>query len=243
MARASTFNWSQLDRQTLFDITYELQDRLVGQKLSVKKFHDTVIRHLKLYFPIKGSRQKDPTIENSWVYVGGAYYSSLDADKDTSIEISLAYNPADKHITMTRRRFCRFCIGIADTILHEIIHMRQFRKRRFKTLPGYQSTASRAEQRQEQEYLGDNDEIDAYSFNIACELYEKFNGNQKLIVNYLNENQKYTRRRHNSWRMYLKAFGHDHKHPILRRVKKRVIYYLPKAEHGKPFRSCDWISR
>lgn len=243
MVRTSAFNWSQLDRQTLFNITYELQDRLVGQKLSVKKFHDTVIRHLKYYFPIKGSRQHDPTVENSWVYVGGAYYSSLDEDKDTSIEISLAYNPADTHITMTSKRFYRFCIGIADTVLHEVIHMRQFRKRRFKALPGYQSTASRAEQRQEQEYLGDNDEIDAYSFNIACELHEKFNGNQKAIVNYLNENQKYTRRRQNSWRMYLKAFGHDHKHPILRRVKKRVIYYLPKAEQGRPFRSCDWISR
>lgn len=243
MSKTSSFDWSQLDRQTLFDVAYELQDKLVGQSLPVKKFHDTVIRHLKTYFPIKGSKMLDSTVEKSWVYVGGAYYSSLDEDKDKCIEVSLVYNPKDKHITLTNRRFYRFCIGIADTLLHEIIHMRQFRKRKFKTLPGYQSTASRAKQRQEQEYLGDNDEIDAYSFNIACELYEKFNGNQKLIVNYLNEDQKNLRRRHNSWRMYLKAFGHDHKHPVLRRVKKRVIYYLPKAEQGRPFRSCDWITR
>ncbi len=243
MNRTSSFNWSQLDRQTLFDISYQLRDKLVGQTLSIQKLHDTVIRHLKQYLPIKGSKLLDQTVEKTWVYVGGCYYSSLDEDRERSIEINLAFNPKDKQIVMTSRRFSRFCISIADTLLHEIIHMRQFRKRKFKSLPGYQSTASRTKQREEQEYLGDNDEIDAYSFNIACELFEKFNGNQRKIVNYLNEDQKNTRRRHNSWRMYLKAFGHDHKHPVIRRVKKRVMYYLPKAQAGKPFRSCDWINR
>jgi hypothetical protein len=243
MAKASSFDWSQLDRQTLFDVAYQMRDRLVGQSLPVKKFHDTVIRHLKSYFPIKAAKTFDIKVEKTWVYVGGCYYSDLDAEREHSIEINLAYNPKDKNITITARRFSRLCVSIADTLLHEIIHMRQFRKRKFKALPGYQSTASRAKQRLEQEYLGDNDEIDAYSFNIACELNEKFNSSQRKIVNYLNEDQKNLRRRHNSWRMYLQAFGHNHRHDVIQRVKKRVIYYLPKATAGKPFRSCDWIGR
>lgn len=243
MARAASFNWSQLDRQTLFDIIYMLRDTVVGQQMPVQKFHDTVIRHVKSWLPIKAAKHKDPKVNRTWVYVGGSYYSGDDQDKLTSIELCLAYNPKDKNITMTPRRFSRFCIGFADTILHEVIHMRQFRKRKFKNLPAYASTASRTKQREEQEYLGNNDEIDAFAFNIACELEDKFRGNYKKIINYLNEDQKGLRRVHNSYRMYLQAFGHDHNHPVIQHVKKRVVYYLPKAKLGRPFRSADWINR
>jgi hypothetical protein len=45
--------------------------------------------------------------------------------------------------------------------------MRQFRRRNFKQLPDYASNAEKSEIREEQEYLGCKDEIDAYSFNIA----------------------------------------------------------------------------
>ena len=134
------------------------------------------------------------------------------------------------------------CTTIADTLLHEIIHMRQFRRRNFKQLPDYASNAEKSELREEQEYLGCSDEIDAYGFNIACELMNKFGKNNIQVVNYLNENQKSKKRRPNSWRMYLKAFEHDHNHPIIQRVKKKVVRYLPAAEVGKPYRNKDWIN-
>ena len=243
MARASSFDWSQIDRQTLFDVIYLLRDSIVGHTIPVQKFQDQVIRHIKSYFPIKASKVRDPAVSKSWVYIGGFYYSGDDEDRTASIGLCLAYHPKEHHITMTSRRFSRFCIGFADTVLHEVIHMRQFRKRKFKPLPDYASTASRTKQRNEQSYLGNNDEIDAYAFNIACELGDKFNGNTRKIVNYLNENQKGLRRVHNSYRMYLKAFGHDHNHPVIQHVKKRVVYYLPKAKLGRPFRKSEWIIR
>ena len=135
------------------------------------------------------------------------------------------------------------CLSIADAVLHEIMHMRQFRRRKFKVLPDYESNAEKTELRNEQGYLGCSDEIDAYSFNIACELFEKFKGSKRDIINYLNQNQKNKRRKHNSWRMYLKAFEHNHDHPIIKRVKKKVVRYLVAAEIGKPYRNKDWISR
>jgi hypothetical protein len=135
------------------------------------------------------------------------------------------------------------CYTIADTILHEIMHMRQYRRRKFKILPDYASTAEKTEQRAEQEYLGCSDEVDAYSFNIACELMDKFKYDPVQVIQYLNEDQKGLRRRHNSWRMYLKAFDHNHDHTIIKRLKKKIIKYLPRAINGKPYRNKDWISR
>lgn len=243
MATSASFNWAELDRQTLFNIMYELKERIVNQSLTKTQFHDTVIRHVKHWIPIKAKKVHDLKVIQSWVYVGGTYYSDLDQGRLKSIELVLAYNEKDKKICMSPRRFSRFCLSFADTLLHEIIHMRQFRKRKFKSLPDYPSDAQRTKQREEQEYLGNNDEIDAYAFNIACELDDKFNSDAQKIVRYLNENQKGLNRAHNGWRMYLKAFGHDHNHIILRRVKKRVMYYLPRARLGKPFQTKDWISR
>jgi hypothetical protein len=43
--------------------------------------------------------------------------------------------------------------------------------------------------------------------------------------------------------MYLKAFNHDHNHVIIKRVKKKVIRYIPYAKLGKPYRKKDWIDR
>ena len=77
--------------------------------------------------------------------------------------------------------------------------------------------------------------------NKPEEVIREFIDNSK-VVNYLNEDQKKTRRKHSSWRMYLKAFNHDHEHPIIKRVKQKVVRYLPNALYGKPYRNRDWIS-
>jgi hypothetical protein len=71
---------------------------------------------------------------------------------------------------------------------------------------------------------------------------DKFKSDQTAVIEYLNENQKGKKRRHNSWRMYLKAFEHDHNHPILQRVKKKVVRYMAAYALGKPYRNKDWIN-
>ena len=119
--------------------------------------------------------------------------------------------------------------------------MRQYRRHGFKSLHNYNSTASSSNVRAEQGYLGCTDEIDAYGFNIACELLEKYNWNQKLVIKHLSINLKGDRKKGGGWKMYLKAFEHDHNHEIIKRLKKKIIRYLPRAMAGKPFKSRDWI--
>ncbi len=239
----SKFDWSSLDRIYLYELFKSLSDSVVGQELPVKKLHKLFADHLRKHLPIRVKKSLDFEVDYNFVYIGGTYYSDYDREKKKSIEIVFTYNPFQETIRLTRLRFYRMCLLFADTILHEVIHMRQYRRRKFKILPDYASTADKARQRDEQSYLGCTDEIDAYGFNIACELITKFDNNKTKIQKYLNEDQKGRRRRHNSWRMYLVAFDHDHQHPIIKRLKKKVIRYLPYAEIGKPYRNKDWISR
>lgn len=240
--RPSSYNWSEWTKEDIIGMVYLARDSIVNQTLTIEQFHNRISKHIKKYMPIRSRKSHEMQVEPGYVWVGGVYHTEYDMNKQKAIELCFAYSLADRKLTYTGRRFTRLCHRVADVLLHEIIHMRQARKRKFKALPGYSSTAESSKQRQEQEYLGDNDEIDAYAFNMACELHEKFSGDMRLIVNYLNEDQKRKRRNYDTWRTYLKAFNWDQNHKIIRRIKKRSIYYLSRTQVSKPFHSKDWIS-
>lgn len=242
MPNINSFDWFSLDRNVLFNLLYPISDKIVGQKLTTDQLHSKISTQLRKHLPIKIKKTKHPKVEKGWVYVGGAYYPDKDEDDEKCIEIEFAFNTNEKSLEITSRRFARMCWSFADTVLHEIIHMRQHRRRDWRIIPNYPSTARRIKQRIEQEYLGCRDEIDAYSFNIACELYDKFHGRKGQIIKYMNENQKGLKRRHNGYRMYLNAFGHDHSHPIIKHLKKKVVSYLPQAAIGKPYKNGEWIN-
>lgn len=239
----SKFNWSILDRNTLINYFWSIHPEITDQNIEIKKFHAKLYNHIKKQLPIKVIKSRELKVAENRIWVGGFYHSERDRIKLQCIEIVLIYNLFQDEINIPKHVFYNVCRSLADTILHEIMHMRQYRRRKFKDIPEYSSTASRKEKKQEQQYLGNSDEIDAYSFNIACELLDKFRNNTESVINYLNENQKGKRRKHNCWRMYLKAFDHNHNHPIIHRVKKKVIRYLPHALNGKPYKNKDWINR
>lgn len=237
------FNWALLDRDSIYDFMILLQPKLVKKQLDIKEFHKILSNHLKKHIPVRVKKSFNYLVEENTVWIGGTYYSDYDMDKNKCIEIIFEYNILSDKICISTHNYKRVCRAVADTLLHEIIHMRQYRRRKFKSLPDYASNADKISLRKEQSYLGCSDEIDAYGFNIACELYDKFDGKFNKIINYLNENQKGKNRRSNSWRIYLKAFQHDHSHPIIKRVKKKVVRYLPFAELGRPYKNKDWIDR
>ena len=243
MASRAKFDWSILDRKSLIEYFWSLYPEVIEQELTVAQFHSKLSRHIKKQLPVKISRSRDTKVGTNWVWCGGTYFSDYDKERKQCIELILVYNLFQDTVNVSRKKFRRLCYSMADTILHEIMHMRQYRRRKFKELPDYASTADRAEKREEQSYLGNSDEIDAYSFNIACELLDKFDDNPKKVINYLNENQRGLKRSHNCWRMYLKAFDHNHNHRIIQRVKKKVMRYIPHALNGKPYRNKDWINR
>ncbi len=237
------FNWALLDREAIASFMLSIGPEVVNKELTIEQFHKKLTNHIKKLVPIRVRKNRNPRVDSNQVWIGGTYFSGWDQDKVKSIELVFEYNLFDDDIKINSRRFRGTCYTIADTLLHEIIHMRQYRRRKFKVLPDYASNAEKTEIRMEQGYLGCSDEIDAYAFNIACELVEKFDGDKNKIIDYLNENQKGKKRRHNSWRMYLKAFQHNHNHPIIQRLKKKVVRYLPQAYLGKPYRNKDWIYR
>lgn len=242
MAR-SKFDWSSLDRSTIYSFMYEARKRIVGKELTIDQIHRTLSYQAKKYLPVKVKMIRSAEQEHGIIYVGGCYYGDEDKDKEPRfIEVCFSYFIWDHYLTISEYRWKRICQVFADTILHEIIHMKQYRSRRWKNIPGYESTAHLIKQRRDQNYYGHPDEIGAYAFNIACELYDRFGTNWQAAKRYLNSNQV-LRHKSSSYIRYFKTFDCNHRHPVIKKLKKKVIHYLPYTEIGKPFKTSEYLTQ
>jgi hypothetical protein len=235
------FNWSLLDRNSLYSMLYELKPYVVGKRLAIKDLQKLLAEHIKYYMPIKVTMDRDPTHESGIVYIGGTYYADNDLEGKRQVEVVFSYNNKNNTVKLSEHRWGRMCMLFADTVLHEVIHMRQYRTRRFKSIPGYESTAYYARERKEQEYYGNKDEMGAFAFNIACELYDRFGDDFNAAKKYLDSNLP-KRSKKTCWHKYLKAFDWNHNHPVIRSMKKKIVRNLPYAEIGKPFKTPDHLT-
>lgn len=241
MKSCKPFNWSLLDRHNLHSMLNKAGSKVIGKRLPIGELHKILSTHIKAHLPVRVKYKEDAGQEQGVIYMGGAYYSDYDKDGKRQIEVVLSYCLFDEYLKITRSRWSRLCSLFADTILHEIVHMRQYRTRNFKSIPGYESTAYLAKQRRDQEYYGDKDEMGAFAFNIACELVDKFGYNPNEIWNYLESNAA-KRNKRSTYLRYLRAFDFNHNHKIIRKIKRKIMHQLPYACHGKPFKTTDYLT-
>ena len=236
------FNWSQLDRTSLYNMLYQAGADIVGQRMPIKILHKHLSAHIKSCLPVTVKKwQHDARQDRGFPYMGGSYDSVLDRKgKKKFIEVVLSYNPLDTEARITRYRWHRLCSLFADTILHEIIHMRQYRSRNFKDIPGYESTAYYHRQRVDQEYYGHRDEMGAFSFNIACDMLDRFGYNPWAIRLYMDNLTSRTRK--GTFTKFLATFDWDHDHVKVRQMKQKVLRQLEYAAIGRPFKTTTHLT-
>lgn len=237
------FDWSLLDRHNLYSMLHSTGCDIIGKTLTVKTLQKSLSTQIKSCLPVRVVRVQRNAKQNcKLVYVGGTYYSDLDqAGSSPFIEIVLCYNLNATEIKMTKHRWRRLCTLFADTVLHEIIHMRQYRSRKFKDIPGYLSTAHYHKQRVDQEYYGHRDEMGAFSFNIACDLLDRFGPDPVEIRNYMDSMQA-KRHKSSSYCKFLTAFDWDHDHAKVRQIKHKILKQLEYAAIGRPFKTTTHLT-
>lgn len=241
MARKA-FNWSLLDRNSLYSMLYKLKPKIVGQRLSIEEITKELSKHIKQHLPVKVTSGRIKEAKLGEIWMGGLYHSDFDKKGWTRfIEIQLAYPTDIDSMKVTAYRWKRICTVFADVVLHEMIHTRQYRARNFKAIPLYCSTAEYAKERKEQEYYGDRDEMGAHSFNIACDMIDKFGFDPKSIRDYLDADTT-KRGKSTSWGRFFKAFDNNHNHPKVRQMKRKVMKQLEYACIGKPFHTTNHLT-
>jgi hypothetical protein len=216
---------------------------IIGKKLPVGLLQKTLSSFIKSALPVKVVRRRnDSKHDPKLVYMGGTYYSDLDKKKKKRfIEVVLSYHPTTEEIKITEYRWRRLCSLFADTILHEMIHMRQYRSRNFKYIPGYESTAHYHKQRVDQEYYGHRDEMGAFSFNIACEMLDRFGHDPVEIKSYM-DSMRAKRHKASNYCKFLNAFDWDHDHVKVRQLKQKILKQLEYAAYGRPFKTTTHLT-
>ena len=241
MARKA-FNWSLLDRNMLYSMLYDLKPEIVDKRLTIGEITSIISKHIKTHLPLKVTSGRHKPVKPGEVWIGGAYHSYLDkAGNKRFIEVELAFPTTAETMKTSAYRWERMCHLFADTVLHEIIHTRQYRARNFKDIPGYESTAYYAKDRREQEYYGHRDEMGAHSFNLAQDMIDKFGLDTRAIKEYL-DSPVPKRVRPNGWGRFMKAFEYNHAHPKVHQMKHKIMTQLENAYLGKPFKTTNHLT-
>jgi hypothetical protein len=221
---------------------YSLKPEIVDRRLPIGEITRQLSKHIKAHLPIKVVSSRHKPVRAGELWVGGAYHSDLDkSGKKRFIEVELVFPTDVQTMKTSLYRWERICTLFADTVLHEIIHTRQYRARHFKDIPGYESTAYYAKDRAWQQYYGDRDEMGAHSFNLAQDMIDKFVFDPKEIRGYL-DSKVPKRVRPNGWGRFMKAFEYDHNHPKVRQMKHKIMTQLENAYHGKPFKTTNHLT-
>ena len=130
--------------------------------LNFQKLLNQVRREFRIAgIELKIKTQRDNTLLTEVFYANGYYDPIDDEEGDKCIELVITHNFPKDHIWFPKHS-TELLIQIFDTVVHELRHQRQYRKRKFKL------GAERGPEHKE--YLADPDEIDAYSISIATEL-------------------------------------------------------------------------
>jgi len=151
-----------------------------------------------------------------------AYYDpELDSMNRPCIELYLVYSTLDSIILFDDELFDTLTKRLCDTLCHEQIHQQQHRARYWDC---WDYDTDNVE-----EYLGNKDEIDAYSHNIANELLD-YADYQNVLTLLNNPSTIKIEQSINLW-VYIRTFGVDH--PVTKRLLKKVIRKLPVVIHER----------
>ena len=195
------------------------------QGLSFPKLMNQVRREFKSSnIDIKLTTTRDKTLNEDCVYVNGYYDPEDDKEHECAIELIIVHN-FPKDLVWYPTHSTLILTQIFDTVVHELRHQRQYRKRKFKVGPE-RGPGPKV-------YLADPDEVDAYSISIATELVRSLGRTRAL--RYLHNIDTLSRFKLNKQfvspclGMYVGEFSNP-RNPIIKKLTKKIYIRLKKID-------------
>ena len=206
-------------REQVREVCADIERTVVSQVYSVDDLIDDVGHFVASKFRVNVLHAKALEVEPSEVNINAYYDAECDERKKISIELVFVTNPNDDYLILDADLWTLLVNRLADSLAHELIHMRQARDRDFIFVEHRSKRKIGLDENLV--YLSDPDEIDAYAFNIATELKEHTDPIQKLqnpkavtIVDSVN-----------LW-AYIHAFSKNINDPVVKKLLKKVYKLL-----------------
>jgi hypothetical protein len=197
---------------------------LIGKQITPRSFARRLTAHLTSRHPVRVKLHVNETmLDPDDFTIGAEYDPDLDERNKKHFIINLIVNhPKHMPMMITGDFADRFTIEMVEALVHEYQHQHQYRSRKHMLNRGYTSKHKDSKIKENQEYLGQPDEIDAYAANIAARFY---------IMRQLNTNGPVESL---DLLDYYKTFGPQH--PVVKRLLKKIVNntnYLKEQENDK----------
>jgi hypothetical protein len=159
--------------------------------------------------------QRDPMLKKKNFWLTGEYRPYSDEYGDPCIYMTLTFHPRCRRVTFKDYNWDSMSFHIADTITHEYLHRYYCRKRNFKFGRGYRTKKLLRYSESMKDYLGCEDEILAYAFNVASEMIV-YNRHMVLTKTYM---------------LYRRYFRRDRK--VMLQLEKQTNKYIKQLERSQ----------
>jgi len=206
-------------RKELLPLLEYLSNRVVDTVVPVEEMLNVMSAHVGTRFRVHVLTVSNIEVTPGDIEVNALYDQDLDEADKIPIELILITNPQETSYLWNRADFDRVAKRIVDSIIHEMTHMHQARDRQFLEV-GLEVKKYATDKEEAQDYLGQPDEIDAYSHNIASELLDA--NNISDISYFLTQPSMIPLQISTNLWAYINAFDRDIHHPVIRKLLKKV---------------------
>jgi hypothetical protein len=161
------------------DSYFELYDRIsrVGQRYA----HDSkivsaaeitkIVRRQFVSDIFRIETARDTAVSPDMIIVTGFYDCYDDSQGLPCVTIALTYSPQQDAYFTNLINWEQLAFDVAEAVGHELVHREQHHARR--RLRAYKSKSMIVGEKEDQEYLGHEAEVEAYGFSIAFESWHK----------------------------------------------------------------------
>lgn len=214
-------------RKEMFRLMEPLRDQIVGIPRSKNELSNIIGEMLSHQFNANIMQADADQVDIGDMNMNACYDPEMDSFGKVCIEITLVYSPYETMLIFDNEGFDSLTRRLCDAVAHEQIHKYQYRER-FWECWDYDIPEGEDDIKIAQMYLGNKDEIDAYSHNIANELLDYTN--QKNVLTLLTHFSTIRLEQSVNLWVYVNTFGRDINHPVIKRLIKKVIQRLPELD-------------
>jgi hypothetical protein len=217
-----------LTRRECFSLMEHIKHRIVNTPLYKNEVSSIIGEHLAQTLKVNVVQAEAKEVDIGDMNINAFYDPDDDMMGKACIELILVYSPYENILIFDEEGWINIVRRIADSVAHEQRHKYQYRQRDWES---WGDDDSDDEIETARIYLGNKDEIDAYSINIANELLDNFTFSETM--SHLSNPKKIEMSKSVNLWAYMTVFGMDFTHPVLKRLLKKVYKILPDQVRTK----------
>ena len=218
----------EIPRRNIKSLIGTAKSRVIKRNITIKSIANELEKTLRRKYDVEVKVEKSSKVSCSSIVVNAWYDDDNDRTGD-DIPIRLNFIVSDPEVLLNidEKMWHKFSNEVADAIQHEYLHMSQYRNRGFAKSSNYKPKIKKElkDFYNSQSYLGNSDEIEAYALNISTELLNKYRTKRKTVANLKRLDKSLFKASPNLF-AYFMAFNFDSRHPVIRKLIKKVLLYI-----------------